>query len=184
MIILLNGSTSAGKTSIAQAIQNISDKMWMQLGIDVFIDMIHTKFWGMDGKSSEGFLFTQSKNEHGQFVTEITASTMGKKLAESIPDTVVLLSNRGLDVIVDECLFDGEIERYKEALRGHDVCYVGVMCDLETLEQREKDRGDRILGCARGMFHRLHKTTYDLTVNTAEMDAVACAKKILEFIGK
>lgn len=182
MIILLNGPTSSGKTSIVRAIQNISDRMWIHIGIDTFIGMLHSKFCENGEKAKEGFLFTQSKNDKGQFVTEITSSAMGKKLAESIPDTVALLSNRGFDVMVDECLFDDEIECYKEVLKGHDVCYVGVMCDLETLEQREKDRGDRILGCARGMFDRLHKTTYDLTVNTAEMDAMACAKKILEFI--
>ena len=184
MIILLNGATSSGKTSIVRAIQDMSDRMWMQLGIDVFIDMVHTKFWGNGAKASEGFLFTQSKNEKGQFVTEIISSPMGKKLAESIPDTVALLANRGLDVIIDECLFDNEIERYKETLQNHDICYVGVMCDLETLEQREKDRGDRILGAARWMFDKLHKTKYDLTVDTDKMSPMECAQRILEFVEK
>ena len=41
MIILLNGISSAGKSSIAPAIQDISDKMWMHLGIDTFIDRVH-----------------------------------------------------------------------------------------------------------------------------------------------
>jgi len=184
MIILLNGTTSSGKTSIASAIQDISDKMWMQLGIDIFIDMIHTRFWGEGKDAAKGFLFKQSKNDKGQFITEIISSPMGRRLAESIPDTVKLLSDKGLDVIVDECLFDNEIERYKTTLKNYDVCYVGVMCDLDTLEQREKDRGNRILGAARWMFDKLHKTEYDLTVDTAKMSPMECAKRILEFVDK
>jgi len=184
MIILLNGISSAGKSSIARAIQEISDRMWMHIGIDTFLDMVHAKFWGVGERATDGFLFTQSKNEEGQFVTEITVSPMGARIASSIPETVALLSNAGLDVIVDECLFDDDIEGYKQTLKDHDICYVGVMCDLETLENREKDRGDRILGVARGMFDKVHKIKYDFIVDTAKMDAVSCAKAILEFVQK
>ena len=184
MIILLNGVSSSGKTSIACAIQDISDRMWLHIGIDTFLDMIHPKFWGDGAKATEGFLFTQHNDEVGRAVTKITVAPMGRKIAESIPDTVALLSSKGLDVIVDECLFEGEIERYKTILHGNDICYIGVMCDLETIEKREKARGDRTLGLARGMFDNVHNIEYDLTVDTAEMDPALCAKKILEFVGK
>lgn len=184
MIILLNGISSAGKSSIARAIQDLSDKIWIHLGIDTFIEMTHPKFSDFGDKASDGFLFTQSKNEEGQYVTEITVSPIGEKIVESIPETVALLSNKGLDIVIDECLFDSDIKRYKKIFNDRDICYVGVMCDLETLEKREKARGDRILGVARGMFDRVHNIEYDFTVDTAKMDSISCAKKILEFVEK
>jgi len=185
MIILLNGISSAGKSSIAREMQGISDKMWMHLGIDTFIEMTHPKFCELGDKAAEGFLFTQSKNTYGQFVTEITISPIAGKIVESIPETVELLSSKGLDIIVDECLLDNDIERYKETFQDKEICYVGVMCDLETLEKREKARGDRMLGLARGMFDRVHNNIeYNVIVETAKMDAISCAKKILAFIEK
>jgi len=39
-IIFLNGYGSAGKTSIARAIQHLSDKPWLCLGIGMLIDMM------------------------------------------------------------------------------------------------------------------------------------------------
>lgn len=184
MIILLNGVSSVGKSSIARAIQSISDKIWIHIGFDTFADMIHPKFIEFGERAAEGFEFIQTTNAHGQFVTNVTSSPIGVKIAESIPETVAILANKGLDVIVDECLFDNEIDRYKNTFNASEICYVGVMCDLETIEIREKARGDRILGLARGMFDRIHKIEYDLMVDTAKMDATSCGKKILEFVGK
>ncbi|WP_410521513.1 phosphotransferase-like protein [Candidatus Tisiphia endosymbiont of Metellina segmentata] len=39
-IIFLNGCGSAGKTSIARAIQYLSKDSWLTFGIDTFISMI------------------------------------------------------------------------------------------------------------------------------------------------
>ena len=38
-IIILNGPSSSGKTSIARSIQRLSDEPWLTLGIDTFIHM-------------------------------------------------------------------------------------------------------------------------------------------------
>jgi chloramphenicol 3-O phosphotransferase len=38
-IIFLNGCSSAGKTSISKAIQELSDTPWLHIGIDTFIGM-------------------------------------------------------------------------------------------------------------------------------------------------
>ena len=43
MIILLSGLSSAGKSSIAKAIKEISDRMWLQINIDNFWEMVHPK---------------------------------------------------------------------------------------------------------------------------------------------
>jgi chloramphenicol 3-O-phosphotransferase len=37
-VILLHGTSSSGKTTVARAVQRRSDEPWLWLGIDVFID--------------------------------------------------------------------------------------------------------------------------------------------------
>ncbi len=47
------------------------------------------------------------------------------------------------------------------------VLWVGVHAPLDVLEQREKERGHRILGSARGQFHQVPlNATYDLEIDT------------------
>ena len=58
---------------------------------------------------------------------------------------------------------------------------VGVKCDLETLEKREKLRGDRVIGMAK-IFYQAEKSfhyPYDLVVDTTHQSSFANAKKIL-----
>jgi len=62
-----------------------------------------------------------------------------------------------------------------------------VKCDLETLEQREKSRGDRVIGMAK-IFHQSEKNfryPYDLTIDTTTNNSpFTSAKEILKFVEK
>jgi len=47
------------------------------------------------------------------------------------------------------------------------VCFVGVHCPLEELEQRERARDDRPIGQARAQLAYVHRQeTYDVEVDT------------------
>ena len=53
---------------------------------------------------------------------------------------------------------------------------VGVFCPLHVLEARERARGDRIMGRARGLVGIVHGfCDYDVEVDTCAMDAGTCA---------
>jgi chloramphenicol 3-O phosphotransferase len=39
-ILILNGTSSSGKTSIVRAFQTLSEKPWLDMGIDKFIWML------------------------------------------------------------------------------------------------------------------------------------------------
>lgn len=57
---------------------------------------------------------------------------------------------------------------YRDRLVGLEVYYVGLFAPLDDLEQREKDRGDRLLGLARWQHDRVHKgISYDLEIDTS-----------------
>lgn len=49
-----------------------------------------------------------------------------------------------------------QVDEWKEILKEFNVLWIGVNAPLAILEQREKERSDRILGSARGQFHKVH----------------------------
>jgi chloramphenicol 3-O phosphotransferase len=46
-VILLNGCTSAGKTSLARALQASLPELWLHLSLDHFLSMTPRKFHGV-----------------------------------------------------------------------------------------------------------------------------------------
>ena len=61
-IILLNGAGSSGKTSIARAIQHLSNEQWLTFGVDTFIEMTP---YPSPGKDAEYFAFVPGENNRG-----------------------------------------------------------------------------------------------------------------------
>jgi chloramphenicol 3-O phosphotransferase len=67
----------------------------------------------------------------------------------------------------------------KTMLAAHEHALVAVTCAIEVLEARERARGDRRLGQARGQFERvLHGATYDLVVDTGVLSPAECAARV------
>lgn len=67
----------------------------------------------------------------------------------------------------------------ERALSRASVLWVGVHCPLETIEQRERERGDRPVGAARGHWRLTHSFRgYDATVDTSSSAPEACAAEI------
>lgn len=184
MIIFLNGCSSSGKSTIAKAIQHLSEKPWLLLGIDTFFHMMPSKHVGFGEKANEGYHFIPGQDEEGP-IMHIQTGPFGNAVAQSIPKVVQALANDGHNLIVDEVLFtDKELENYARALVANAVYFIGVMCDLKTMQEREILRGDRALGLARGQINHVHKLScsYDLTVDTTHTSAFDCAHEVLSFI--
>ena len=186
----MNGCSSAGKTTLAKEIQNLSEEKCLYVGIDTLFGAMPKKIVGFDQKSEEGFRYVIDPKT-GK-LTEMKVSPWAGKVFSCLPQVVKLLADNGLNVIFDECNFikknDKEflIDDYKILFSGHEFYMVNVRVrDLENLEQREKQRGDRVIGMA-GLFSQKEKNfnyTYDLVVynDTPESPSLN-AKNILQFI--
>ena len=59
---------------------------------------------------------------------------------------------------------------------------VGVSSSLETMEEREILRGDRVIGTARTGKEKDFPYSYDLTIDTTHNSPFINAKKILHLI--
>jgi chloramphenicol 3-O phosphotransferase len=184
MIIFLNGCSSAGKSTLARALQFLSEKPYLLIGIDTFFHMMPSAYVGFGDKADQGFHFIPEHDDLGPLM-RIENGPYGQALGKTIPKVIQTLADDGHDIILDEVLFgDESLNRYVGALKDHTVYFIGVMCDLKTLQEREILRGDRALGLGRDQIGRVHvpERSYDMIIDTTCTSAFDCGKAILKFI--
>jgi len=166
-VILLNGTSSSGKTTIAKALQEKLTEPYMYVSIDDFFHMY-----------PERFLNPTSREEATVLARLIPAVLSG------LHRSVGSLAQSGNNVLVDHVLQEDEM--LKECIEnwvGLDVLFVGVKCPLEIAEQREKERGDRSIGTARYQFERVHvHGLYDIEVDTSIFNVDDCVTGIMALI--
>jgi chloramphenicol 3-O phosphotransferase len=160
--VVLNGASSAGKTSIARAIQRLRGAPVLHASLDTFTDMF-------DWPSIPDW--EERRRCHGAGVGNFHAA-------------LPILASHPYLLVVDH-VFEQHAwcVATLAALAASEVCLVGVRCPLAVLESREKARGDRRGGLARFQFERVHEgKPYDLEVDTSEASAEECAARILAFV--
>ena len=86
----------------------------------------------------------------------------------------------GNDVIMEHVLLYEEWKRdLLETLSGLPVYLVGVYCPIEVLEERERQRGDAVVGQARAHYEAVHTNLeYDINIDTSVMEPRAGAETI------
>ena len=184
-IILLNGCSSAGKTSLVKEIQDLSDKFWLTFGIDDLLDAMPDKYVGEGKKVTEGFQFVSSTDKEGLSITEVKVGPIGEKVTALAPKIVKQFADSGFNVVVDEVIWEKkDLEDYALNLKNHQVYFVNVCCELPVMEEREKKRGDRLLGMSRWQFAKMKDLdwNYDIKIDTSYTGPFANAKKILGLI--
>lgn len=178
-IILLNGTSSAGKSTLAKALQTLLAEPYLHIGIDTMVFALPKRYlypplW------QEVFKYTwPPKGSDADLIIE--PGPLGYQLVSGLHHTIAALAQTGNNVIVDHVLLDPQWVRECATVLGHlPALFVGVYCPLEVVEQRERDRQDRTLGQARAQFHKVHAHgLYDVTVDTSQATTEACAETIL-----
>jgi chloramphenicol 3-O phosphotransferase len=190
-LILVNGPSSAGKTTLCRALQQKILDPYLLVGFDDFVFMTAARYYrGADsGHQGERDAFTALGVE--MIVTSTPGDPMSvtakfgpvfRRLLDSMAPAVRALIDGGNAVIFDHVLHDRAMyASYRRATAGLDGFTVGVICPLDVLEARERERGDRVLGRARGLTQVVHGfCSYDMTVDTAAQSPEACVAAIIE----
>jgi chloramphenicol 3-O phosphotransferase len=155
-LLVLNGGSSAGKTTLGRKLQDTLDGSWLLIGIDALIWLLPV---GMIG-DPDGMVFDGGTIRRGDGFLRLYA---GFRRA------VVGLVSDGIDVILDDVLLTGidDQRRWEEDLGTLPACWVGVGCDPDTVARREALRGDRPPGLARAQAATVHRQVhYDLVLDT------------------
>ena len=142
-ILLLNGPSSAGKTTLAHEIQAHTPSDWYWLPLDAFFDAVPSRLWDRDESAG----FRMAYNLHH--------------------DCVKLANDRGLNVIVDTVICGRDtFAALGRCLAGYDVTMVKVTCPVEELNRRELAWGDRDIGLAAGQVDNLVPQTCTTSSST------------------
>ncbi|KRB50407.1 chloramphenicol phosphotransferase [Rhizobium sp. Root708] len=177
-IILLNGVGSSGKSSIARELQRITVRPFLHVEMDMFLNMLPNAYQN----HPEAFTYETTSDADGFPVVAIKNGPLGDRLMKGMRYSIRAMAEQGLDLIVDDVLLgadDAGNTEYAELLQKFQFHRVGVLASLEVLEERERKRGDRMLGLARWQFDRVHSgMRYDLEVDTSNVSPVECAKMI------
>ena len=163
-IIILNGTSSSGKTSLAKALQNLLDPTYLYLALDTFGDMFPDHYLDVENED----LAAARKNN----VLSIMLNYI-KFFASSENDLII-------DHVLDESSY---LLTLVKELSEFNLIFIGVHCPLHVLEKRENIRGDRKIGLARSQYENVHKgINYNFEVDTSQSLPIECALKIIEYL--
>jgi chloramphenicol 3-O phosphotransferase len=185
VVVLLNGASSSGKTSTAQALQGVWPRPLLHAGIDLFTRMLPIGTSTYDPAPGtpawQGFRWITG-TEDGAPVVRLETGPFAEKITRDMRRTLAYMAGLGHDLVVDEILLRREwLDDYRALMAGHDLRLVGLRCPLEILLTRERQRPRGIPGQARGTWLAAHQhCTYDLEVDTAELSPLECARVIVE----
>lgn len=168
-VIVLNGSSSSGKTTIARCLKAILPTPWMSLSIDDLLHSLPPSL--MDSDAGVAF------GEHG----EVTIGEGFREIAAAWMAGIAAMARAGARIIYDDVFLSGAESqaRLRAHLQGLSVLWVGVHCDAQVAADREIARGDRVVGGASSQATRVHEgVSYNLEVDTTSTESLECARMI------
>ena len=183
-IILLNGSSSAGKTTIARMMQQLNRDPWQHIALDQFRDGMSDRFRGLNspsGDSGARGLNVVPVQRDGDRVTEIRFGDVGRRVLRGMRRSIATFAGEGNHVIVDDLMFEKSfLLDYLDVLKGLDVTFAGIRCDLAVVNAREATRPGRFPGTATSHFHTVHAhCIYDVEVDATDSTPRQCAQQIM-----
>lgn len=185
-VIFLNGSSSAGKTTLAITLQQLLDEPYQHIALDQFRDGMPGRYRGLNspaGTPGDSGLNIVPQDKDGQRLTHIRFGEHGEQVLRGMRRAIAAFVRAGNHVIIDDLLFKPEyLGDYAEALEGIPAWLIGVRCSLEVVNERETHRTGRFPGTATSHFHEVHAHDrgYDLEVDTSSSSPKDCALAIIE----
>ena len=183
-IILLNGASSAGKTTIARMLQQIYREPYQHIALDQFRDGMADRFRGLNAPSGDpgarGLNVVPIERD-GERITEIRFGDVGRRVLRGMRRSIAVFARAGNHVIVDDLMFEKSfLLDYLDVLAGLDVTFAGIRCDLAVVNAREATRPGRFPGTAISHFHSVHAhCVYDVEVDTTDSTPRQCAQQIM-----
>jgi chloramphenicol 3-O-phosphotransferase len=186
MIIVLIGTSSSGKSSVAHSLQQSLGDGWLQFSADTYLGMLGDKFLGLHPDNPEvtipNDICYAKKHDDGTY--EIIPGKLCSKLYITIPDVLETIAKQGFNIIVDSLIDSEEVlEIYRNKCTPFDALFVYLDIDENTMEQRERNRGNRLNGSAKHWLKSITcRNSADLIIDTTDMSVAEVSAVILDNI--
>jgi len=161
-IIFLNGVTSAGKTSIVEALQEREDVFFYVVANDLFQEMVGEKYL---------------QENYWKYLSEVIIMMY---------HTAKLYSDMGKNVVIDGILVEREeikphYKQLLEIMKDNPLDIVKVYCPLEICRQRNIMRGDRYETQSQEQHDLMAENIrYSLRVDTSVYSPSECVEIIVK----
>lgn len=189
--VMLNGAPRSGKSSIASAIQQLSEAPWLNLGVDRYLDVTPARFRPGIGLRPHSI----ERREGGE---RPDLDPLIPAMYAALYESIAAHLRNGLNVVTDVAHHDdyaalsGILHDCARRLNGLNAYFVGVRCPVDIVWRRRRETWLREEGISddapvpelvRIWDREVHKPgIYDLEVDTSKLSAEACAGRILEHI--
>ena len=162
--IVLHGPTSAGKTTLAKALQATSPVPAFHISLDAFVTMSNRRDMRSDAERAEAY----------------------KLHCENLRATLARIARTDFDIILDLVLRDeAELQACLQELKGRATYLIGVSAPLHVLEARERARPDRASGIAKEQVaDPVYRRRYDLVLDTSKTTPEAGAAAIRKLVSR
>ena len=151
-IIVINGPSSSGKTTLALALQKQLDVPFIRFSFDLFLDQ-------------NALPMEQIRKD--VFSWELLRPSVFKGIHQCIP----ALATAGNNIIFDHIIeTEAWLDHLITLISEMDVFFVGLHCSLPELERREALRGNRHKGDAERDLRNVHSIpSYDLELDSEDL---------------
>ena len=185
-VVVLNGTSSAGKSSLAAAFQRAREaegELWIVMGLDEFLLKLPDR-WVEVGKWVGSFAEEGIRLETQGDRSNFHIGEQARRLMRAYRRSVREFASAGFNVIVDEVSLEAdEWQDWCEALAGLAPVWVAVRCDTETAVRREFERGDRAVGLARDQAERVHRfPNYDFELDSTTSSVEVLVEQLYELL--
>ena len=150
-VILLNGASSSGKSTLARGLQAGLDRPFWHYSID------HLK---------DAHVLPETRIGSGEFPW----SSLRQNFFEGFHRSLPALADAGNNLIIEHIIeTDAWMRRLVHLLAHVDVFFVGVHCPLPELRRRELERANRRIGEAQADYEITHTFgNYDFEVDSTQ----------------
>lgn len=180
-ILVLNGTSSAGKTTLANALQKALAGKHEQMGLDLTLQSVPSELFlitdDIDHAPVEGWLIPIRNG------VQLTLPTLGPAALAELEKMYASFGARadaGANLIVDDVLWHPRaLAMAVTHFAGRDAWLVDVYCPTEIAVEREKRRSDRAAGGA-ALFAEVHRHgIYDIKVDTSLLTPDEAAQHVI-----
>jgi len=163
LVVVIDGASSSGRTSLVNRFCERVPDAYCKAHIDAFVTQLPPATWEACGSTDEGW------------------ATIGRAFNEHL----LALSRQHERVIADAFYkLPGARQHLLATFRRQALFLVQLYCELDELERRERQRGDRRPGLARSQFGAVYSFTgHDLRIDSTHRSVDACADQLVAALG-
>ncbi|MFD3326916.1 chloramphenicol phosphotransferase CPT [Streptomyces sp. NPDC058701] len=168
-MIILNGGSSSGKSGIVRCLQSELPDPWLAFGCDAFVDALPARM-----RESDAGIEIAADGR-------VRVGADFRTLEAAWTEGIAAMARAGARIVIDDVFLGGAASqrRWREAVGGLEVLWVGVRCDGAVAAGRELARGDRVRGMAASQADLVHRgVVYDLEVDTTHTEPLTSARTI------